>query len=71
MGVHMPRYTMYKRVLERFGLKQLDVYRYRDRDVVRAVRVVDGSILLIELPKHREEMSVEEFTDHLRSKILR
>lgn len=65
----MARYMAYKRVLEKLGLKQLDVYRYKDKDVIRALKIQDGSILIIDLPRHREEMSIEEFTNYIRSKI--
>ncbi|MCS7111836.1 MAG: hypothetical protein N3D82_02795 [Ignisphaera sp.] len=65
----MPRHTVYRKMLEKLGLKQLDVYRYKDRDVIRALKIVDNKILLIELPRHREEMSTEEFTNYIRSKI--
>jgi hypothetical protein len=65
----MVNYKKYKEALERMGLKQLDVYRYKDKDVVRAIRIQDGKVFLIELPKHREEMSVEEFVSFIKTKI--
>jgi hypothetical protein len=65
----MANYKKYKEVLEKLGLRQLDVYRYKERDVVRAMRVQDSKILLIELPKHREEMSLEEFTNLIKARI--
>uniref|UniRef100_A0A7C5UY71 Uncharacterized protein n=1 Tax=Ignisphaera aggregans TaxID=334771 RepID=A0A7C5UY71_9CREN len=64
----MPRYTMYRKALEKLGLKQLDVYRYKDKDVIRTLRVQDGRIFMVELPKHREEMNIEEFINYIRSK---
>ncbi|MEM0006188.1 MAG: hypothetical protein QXV81_02995 [Ignisphaera sp.] len=67
----MVRYTMYRRVLEKLGLKQLDVYRYKDRDIIRALRIQDGKVLVIDLPKHREEMNIEEFANYVRSRISR
>lgn len=54
------RYTEYRKVLEELGLEQIDVYRYRDRDVLR-VRERGGKVLVIELPRRRDEMSIEEF----------
>ncbi|RUM47475.1 MAG: hypothetical protein DSY37_02320 [Hyperthermus sp.] len=54
------RYTEYRKVLEELGLEQIDVYRYRDRDVLR-VRERGGRVLVIELPRRRDEMSIEEF----------
>ncbi len=65
----MSRYTVYKRVFEKLGLRQLDVYRYKDRDVIRALKIQDGSILMIDLPRHREEMNIEEFTNYIRSRV--
>jgi hypothetical protein len=65
----MVNYKKYKEALERMGLKQLDVYRYKDKDVVRVIRIQDGKVFLIELPKHREEMSVEEFVSFIKTKI--
>jgi len=59
---------MYRKALEKLGLKQLDVYRYKDKDVIRTLRVQDGRIFIVELPKHREEMSIEEFINYIRSK---
>uniref|UniRef100_A0A7C5XK32 Uncharacterized protein n=1 Tax=Ignisphaera aggregans TaxID=334771 RepID=A0A7C5XK32_9CREN len=64
----MSRYTMYRKALEKLGLKQLDVYRYKDKDVIRTLRVQDGRIFMVELPKHREEMNIEEFINYIRSK---
>lgn len=66
---HMVNYKKYKEALERMGLKQLDVYRYKDKDVVRAIRTQDSKVFLIELPKHREEMSMEEFASFIKTKI--
>jgi len=64
----MSRYTMYRKALEKLGLKQLDVYRYKDKDVIRTLRVQDGRIFIVELPKHREEINIEEFINYIRSK---
>ena len=65
----MVNYKKYKEALEKIGLKQLDVYRYKDRDVLRLQRVQDGKVFIVELPKHREEMSIEEFLNIVKSKI--
>ena len=59
-------YTKYKRVLEELKLKQLDVYRVRDRDILR-IMLPDGSVRLVELPRRREEMTVDEFKKHILS----
>ncbi len=61
-------YTKYRRVLEELKLKQLDVYRFKDRDVLR-VMLPDGSVELVELPRKREEMTLEEFKKHILSVI--
>ncbi len=60
--------TKYKRALESLGLKQLDVYRFKDRDVLR-VLTPDRKVLIIELPKKREEMSIDEFIDYVKKAI--
>jgi len=65
----MPRLSSYREALEKLGLKQLDVYRYRDRDVIRVLRLVDQKVFVIELPKHREELSLEEFINYVRNKL--
>lgn len=54
------RYTVYKRVLEELKLRQLDVYRFKDHEVIRARRS-DGSVVVIKLPRRRDEMTPEEF----------
>jgi hypothetical protein len=61
-------YTKYRRVLEELKLRQLDVYRFKDRDVLR-VMLPDGSVKLVELPRKREEMTLEEFKKHILSVI--
>ncbi|MCI4438167.1 MAG: hypothetical protein JHC33_15280 [Ignisphaera sp.] len=65
----MANFKTYKEALEKLGLKQLDVYRLKNKDIVRVLRLNDGKVLLVELPKHREEMGVEEFINIVRSKI--
>ncbi len=62
-------YTKYKAVIERMGFRQLDVYRYPDKDVLRVQRLADGKVFVIELPKHREEMSLEEFERYVKSAL--
>ncbi len=65
----MPRLSDYKEALEKLGLKQLDVYRYKDRDVLRVLRLADQRVFVVELPKHREELSLEEFINYVRNKL--
>ncbi len=53
------KYRDYFKVLEEFGLEQLDVYRHKDRDVLR-LRDQKGRIILVELPGLREDLSIDE-----------
>ncbi|AEM39378.1 hypothetical protein Pyrfu_1521 [Pyrolobus fumarii 1A] len=61
------KFRKYLEVLEKLRVKQLDVYRYKDKDVLRLF--VRGRVVVVELPKHREDMSVEEFEKHIRAAI--
>ncbi len=61
------KFRKYLEVLEKLRVKQLDVYRYKDKDVLRLL--VRGKVVLVELPRHREEMSVEEFEKVVRGAI--
>ncbi|MDK6027835.1 hypothetical protein QPL79_00435 [Ignisphaera sp. 4213-co] len=65
----MVNYRKYKEALEKIGLKQLNVYRYKDKDVLRVQRVQDGKVFLIDLPRHRNEMSLEEYINFIKSKL--
>lgn len=61
MPRRMPsKYKEYFKVLEKFGLEQLDVYRYKDKDVLR-LRDSKGKVYIIELPGFREDLSIDEF----------
>ena len=62
------RYTAYRKALERLKLRQLDVFRYKDHDEIR-VLTPDNKVVLIKLPKHREEMTVNEFIEHVKKLI--
>jgi len=53
------KYKDYFKVLEEFSLEQLDVYRHKDRDVLR-LRDQKGRIILVELPGFREDLSIDE-----------
>ncbi len=64
------KYTKYRIVLEKLKLKQLDVYRYKDHDEIR-VLTPEGKVVLVRLPKHREEMSLEEFENAIKSALQR
>jgi len=62
------KFTEYRRVLEKLKLKQLDVYRYKDHDEIRLL-TPEGKVVLVKLPKHREEMTLEEFEKTIRSAL--
>ncbi len=62
-------YTKYKAVIEKMGFRQLDVYRYPNREVLRIQRLSDGKVFVIELPKRRDEMSLEEFEKVVRASL--
>ncbi len=61
------KFRKYLEVLEKLRVRQLDVYRYKDKDVLRLL--VKGKVVLVELPRHREELSVEEFEKIIRGAI--
>ncbi len=56
------RYGVYRRTLEKLGLRQLDVYRFKDHEELR-VRDTSGRVFLIKLPRRRDEMKPEEFEE--------
>jgi hypothetical protein len=58
------RYTPYRRVLEELKLRQLDIYRYKDHEVLR-VMTPDRRVVLIRLPRRRDEMTPEEFRKYV------
>ena len=62
------KYTAYRRALEQLKLKQLDVYRYKDHDEIRLL-TPDNRVVLVKLPKHREEMTVEEFIETIKKEL--
>ncbi len=37
------------------------MFRYQDREIIRMQRLTDGKVFIVELPKKRDEMSLEEF----------
>lgn len=61
------RMTVYKKALEELKLRQLDVYRFKDHDEVRIL--ANNRVVLVKLPKHREEMTVEEFKSAILSAL--
>ncbi len=55
------KYSMHRQVIAKLKYKQLDVYRYKNRDVLR-LRLPNGRVILAELDRHREDYtSPEEF----------
>jgi len=57
------RYTLYKKILEKHGFRQLDVYRYKTYEELRLLRLRDREVVLVKLPKRRDEMTPEEFEE--------
>jgi len=62
------KYRAYKAALEKLKVKQLDVYRFKDHDELRLL-TPDRRVVIVKLPKHREEMSVEEFIEYVKKAI--
>jgi len=63
------KFTKYRQVVEKLGAKQLDVYRYKDREVLRVMRLRDRKIILVELPKKRDDLSLDEFEKIVREAL--
>ena len=61
----------YRDALLDLGFEQLDVYEYPEHDVLRIRSIVDGSVILVRLPKHRKDLSTEEFKSIVRREIRR
>ncbi|MEM1982242.1 MAG: hypothetical protein QXD94_00370 [Sulfolobales archaeon] len=51
----------------KLGLKVLDVYRYKDKEVLRGI--YRGRVVLVELPRYRDSMDLETFKKELQSKL--
>jgi len=63
------KFTKYRQVVEKLGAKQLDVYRYKDREILRVMRLRDRKIILVELPKKRDDLSLDEFEKTVREAL--
>ena len=63
------RYTVYKKILEEMKIRQLDVYRYKDHEVLR-VQLPGGEVKLVKLPRRRDEMTPEEFREFVQRELL-
>ncbi len=65
------KYTKYKDAIERMGFRQLDVYRIDKKEILRIQRIADGKVFVIELPKRRDEMGVDEFIKIVKEALAR
>ena len=65
------KYTKYKIAIERLGFRQLDVYRMKNKEIIRLQRIADGKVYVIELPKHRDELTVDEFIKLVKEALAR
>jgi len=65
------KYTKYKIAIERLGFRQLDVYRMKNKEIIRLQRIADGKVYVIELPKHRDELTVDEFIKLVKEALTR
>jgi len=63
------KFTKYRQVVEKLGAKQLDVYRYKDREILRVMKLRDRKIILVELPKKRDDLSLDEFEKTVREAL--
>ncbi len=64
----LSRYKEYFKLLEELNLEQLDVYRYKDHDVLR-IRDTEGKTFLVELPGFREDVDLKTFKEIILKKI--
>ncbi len=62
-------FTVYKRILAKLGLQQLDVYRVREggklREIIRVRDPALGKTAMISLDTTREAMSPKEFVEKI------
>ncbi|RLG87435.1 MAG: hypothetical protein DRO39_00470 [Thermoprotei archaeon] len=63
------RYTKYRLVAEPLGLKQLDVYRSGKREIVRLMDIRTGKVYVVELPRPRNEIPLDEYEAFLKKAI--
>jgi len=61
----------YKEALIDLGFEQLDVYEHASFDILRIRSLSDGNVMLVRLPKHRRDLSVDEFKSLVRREIRR
>ena len=61
--------TLYKKIIEELGLRQLDVYRVRDekagglKDIIRVFDPATSKVYLVDLGKIREAVKPIEFLE--------
>ena len=65
------RYTKYRAVVESLGLKQLDVYRFGRKEVVRLLDMRSNKVYVVELPRPRNEIPLDEYESLIRKAIGR
>ena len=62
-------FTVYKRILAKLGLQQLDVYRIREggklREIIRVRDPAIGKTVVISLDTAREAMTPREFAEKI------
>ncbi len=63
------KFTKYRDAIEKMGFRQLDVYRYRDKEVLRLLRISDGKVFIVELPRPRDQMSIDEFLEYVKKAV--
>jgi len=61
----------YKDALLDIGFEQLDVYEHASFDILRLRSLASGSVMLVRLPKHRKDLSIDEFKRIVRREIGR
>jgi len=59
----------YREALIDLGLEQLDVYEHTSFDVLRVRRISDGKVMLVRLPKHRKDLSIDEFKNIVKREV--
>ncbi|HDD26565.1 MAG TPA: hypothetical protein ENF75_05710 [Acidilobales archaeon] len=55
------KFKEHRKVLNELGVKILDVYRFKDKEAIRGL--YKGKVVMIELPRHREFISPDEFKE--------
>ncbi|MEM1898385.1 MAG: hypothetical protein QXY36_03075 [Sulfolobales archaeon] len=64
MPMRLSRYLLEARKL---GFNVIDVYRYREKEVLRGI--YRGKVVLVELPRYRDSMDLETFKKELQSRL--